>query len=246
LALLEGAKARLRPPFWAVKLISKLPLFHLDEVLFFVETPECVVALTLDDGPDAKLTPQVLDKLREHGARATFFLLGEAADRNAGTVKEIVEEGHEIGNHTWLDESSAALPERVFRDKLSRTHEVLTRAGATPRLFRPGGGWLGWRGHVVTIAKDEHDYRCVLGSVYPHDVRITSEKFIAADVLKRVRPGAIIILHEGEGKSDQPPRQRIVDILELVLKELSRRDYRVVTVSELSPPPSSTAASKSG
>jgi peptidoglycan/xylan/chitin deacetylase (PgdA/CDA1 family) len=234
LPLLEGIKARLlRPPFWAVKLISRLPLFRLNKVLLFVETPDRVVALTLDDGPDAELTPRVLVKLKDHGAKATFFLLGEAADRNAGTVKEIVSQGHEIGNHTWQDESSAGLPECVFRDRLSRTHEVLIRAGPTPRLFRPGGGWLGWRGQVVTIAKDEHDYRCVLGSVYPHDVRASSVGFIAADVLKRVRPGAIIVLHEGEGKPEQPPRQRIVEILEHVLQELSTRNYRVVTVSEL-------------
>lgn len=73
----------------------------------------------------------------------------------------------------------------------------------------------------------------MLGSVYPNDVRVYSDANVIKDVLKRVRKGGIIILHEGEGRPDQPPRARIVDILEQVLSELRRRGYRVVTVSEL-------------
>jgi peptidoglycan/xylan/chitin deacetylase (PgdA/CDA1 family) len=96
-----------------VKVIARLPFFHLRDVLFYVDTRECVVALTLDDGPDRELTPRVLRKLEEHDSKATFFLLGEAAKRNPRAIEEIAAQGHELGNHTWRDESSASLPEAV-------------------------------------------------------------------------------------------------------------------------------------
>lgn len=223
----------LRPPFWLVKVLSQLPLFQLRRVLFYVETNDPVVALTLDDGPAHELTEHVLKTLKDHDAKATFFLLGEAASRNQDVIQAIADQGHELGNHTWLDEGSASLPEADLREKLRATHELLTRGDRPVRLFRPGGGWLGWRGNVVTIAKAQHGYRCVLGSVYPNDVRIRSDSIIVKDVLRRIRKGGIIILHEGEGKPCQPSRTRVVGILEAVLPELRRRGLSVVTVSEL-------------
>jgi peptidoglycan-N-acetylglucosamine deacetylase len=219
--------------FWQVWVLARLPLFQLRHVLFYVKTKEPVVALTLDDGPDRAITRRVLKTLKNHDAKATFFLLGEAAQRNRRTVEAIAAAGHELGNHTWRDESSARLPKAIFRRKLAKTHRVLARHGSELRLFRPGGGRTGWRGHVVKIAKAQHGYRTVLGSVYPHDVRIRSDRVVVKSVLRVVREGAIIVLHEGTGKKDQPPRKRIVRILDEVLTELARRGYSVVTVSEL-------------
>jgi peptidoglycan/xylan/chitin deacetylase (PgdA/CDA1 family) len=164
-------------------MLRRLPFFR--HALFYVETTERVVALTLDDGPDSELTQCVLKTLEKHNAHATFFLLGEAAQRNRDIVDQIATQGHELGNHTCIDESSDGLSEHDLRQTLSKTHTVLTRGGRPVRLFRPGGGWLGWRGQVAIIAQDQHDYRCVLGSVYPNDVRIWSSKtcsigFVAA------------------------------------------------------------------
>jgi peptidoglycan/xylan/chitin deacetylase (PgdA/CDA1 family) len=221
----EIAGRLLRPPFWFLKLIASLPVFRLRDVVFFVERRSGVVALTLDDGPDPVVTPHVLDVLTAHNARATFFLLGERAERYPEVVRRIASEGHELGNHTWRDESSAALSPSALSESLARTQRVLGEFG-TVRLFRPGGGSLGG-GSVVALA-ERNGYRCVLGSVYPHDVRISSTDFIVKDVLKRVRGGAIIVLHEGMAE-----RARVTEILSRVLAELGRRNYTVTTVSDL-------------
>jgi peptidoglycan-N-acetylglucosamine deacetylase len=218
----------LRPPFWLLKLIASMPVSRLRDVVFFVEQRPGVVALTLDDGPHPVVTPSVLDVLAAHNARATFFLLGERASRNTEVVRAIASEGHELGNHTWQDERSASLSAAALSESVVRTEGVLGEFGKV-RLFRPGGGSLGG-GRVVTLA-ERHGYRCVLGSVYPHDVRISSTEFIVSDVLNRIRDGAIIVLHEGTTE-----RARVTDILSRVLPELERRKYTVTTVSALLDP----------
>jgi peptidoglycan/xylan/chitin deacetylase (PgdA/CDA1 family) len=210
----------LSPPFPLVRLAAAVRR----DVLFFVETNERVVALTLDDGPHPLVTPRVLDVLSRHGARATFFLLGSRAEGHPSVVRRIAAEGHELGNHTWEEECSACLPPLRFEQSLSRTHRVLTRFGAVC-LFRPGSGWTTRR--IVTVA-ERHGYRCVLGSVYPQDARVPFRRWIVKDVLRRARPGAIIILHEGTIE-----RARVTGVLDEVLRALRHRGYRVTTVSDL-------------
>jgi peptidoglycan/xylan/chitin deacetylase (PgdA/CDA1 family) len=110
-----------------IKVIQRLPLFHLRDVLFYVETSERVVALTLDDGPDRELTPRIMKTLNAYEAKATFFLLGEAAQRNQAAVAEIAAQGHEIGNHTWEDKSTAGLSQVPGRGVTRRQDRRLLR-----------------------------------------------------------------------------------------------------------------------
>ena len=166
----------------------------------------------------------MLDVLSQHQTLATFFLLGSSAELNPAVVRRIAAEGHELGNHTWEDECSARVPRRQLAESVSRTHRVLAKFGPV-RLFRPGAGWTTPK--VLAVARS-HGYRCVLGSVYPQDVHMRSNHRIVNEVLHRVRPGAIIVLHEGTSE-----RARVVPILEAVLQELRRRAYRVTTVSDL-------------
>lgn len=198
----------------------------LKDVVFFGATEERVIALTLDDGPHDILTPAILDLLGEHNARATFFMIGSrVASTERDVVERVVSEGHELGNHTWADKCSALLMPSALAESIDRTHDVLARFAAPIRVFRPGAGWVTpW----VLAAAKTHSYRCVLGSVYPQDVRIRSKDWITADVLARARPGAIVILHEGIAE-----RARVLPILAAVLPSLRALGYRVTTVSEL-------------
>jgi len=102
---------------------------------------------------------------------------------------------------------------------------VLRGAGARPRWARPGGGW--YTAAMVAVMH-RHGYRCALGSVYPYDPAIPWPPYAAWFILRNVRPGAIIILHEGNGRGPRTER-----VLATVLPELRRRGYRVVTLSEL-------------
>ena len=205
----------LRPPFTVVRFVAA----RVRRVVFFADVGRPVIALTLDDGPDPLVTPRVLDVLLAHGARATFFLLGEAARAHPEIVGRIVLEGHELGNHTERDEPTWRLSADELRTTLLDTHEVLTPF-APVTLFRPGSGWVSKR--ILDAAE-----RCVLGSVYPHDAHIRWGAYVAWDVLARVRPGALVVLHEGAG------RDRVVPVLERVLPALAARGYSVATASEL-------------
>lgn len=215
----------LGPPHALICLVQRV----VPGIVLCGRTREKVIALTLDDGPHAMVTPNVLDTLRAHHATATFFLIGSrvvATDR--GVVERIVREGHELGNHTWSDRCSALMKPGDLVRSVRRTHEALADFGAPIRLFRPGAGWVTpW----VLAAARPYRYRCVLGSVYPQDVRVRSEERIVADVLARARPGAIVVLHEGTLE-----RARVTRILDRILTDLRACGYRFTTVSDLLTP----------
>ncbi len=214
-----GVAALTRPGF----IIRWLARRHPD-VLFSMDTPEPLVALTIDDAPHLALTPAILDVLAEHGARATFFVIGERVPGNEGTVRRIVEEGHELGNHLMADAPSIRLSAAAFERQLLQTHDLLARFGPV-RWFRPGGGWYS-RGMLRQLRR--YGYRCALGSAYAYDCHIRSAWYVSRHILRNTRPGAVIILHDGHER-----RWRTVTVLRRVLPELERRGYQVVTLSEL-------------
>ncbi len=210
----------LRQPPWLVRMIAE----RTPGVLYFVDTPEPVVALTLDDGPDGDTTDRILQLLERHAARATFFLISDRIPGNEGVVAKIVEQGHEIGNHLTRDTPSIKLSPAEFEDALLEAHEVLSRF-ASPRWARPGGGWFS--ASMLNIM-GRHGYRCALASVYPYDPHIPFTAYTVRHVLSNTRPGAVIALHDGGTRG-----QRTLAALERILPELARRGFRVVTLSEL-------------
>ncbi len=207
-------------PAWIVSILAKRSL----GVLYLVDTQEPVVALTIDDGPDPIGTPRILDVLDQHDARATFFLITSHIPGNEEVVFRAVEEGHELANHLTADERSILLSPSEFERKLLESHDVLSRF-ADVHWFRPGSGW--YNAEMLSILH-EHGYRCVLGSVYPFDPQIPSAWFAARYVLRNVRPGSIIVLHDYGGRGE-----RTASALATILPELNRRGFRVVTLSEL-------------
>lgn len=206
-------------PNWIVALLAKR-----SQVAYFVETGEPVVALTIDDGPDPVTTPKILDVLKRHSARATFFLITSHVVGNEEAVARAVEEGHELANHLTTDEPSILLDGSEFERRLLESHEVLSQF-ADVRWFRPGSGW--YNAKLLSIL-DRHGYRCALGSIYPFDPQLPSAWFAARYVLSNVRPGSIIVLHDCGARGE-----RTVTALATILPELSRRGLRVVTLSEL-------------
>ena len=205
---------------WIVKILAK----RSPEVLYFVETQEPVVALTIDDGPDPVATSEILDVLRQHDARATFFLITDHIPGNEETLVCMVKEGHELANHLTADQPSIRLAPSEFERQLLVAHETLSRYSDVV-WFRPGGGW--YNTAMLSILK-KHGYRCVLGSVYPFDAKIGFSGFAARYVLWNVQPGSIIILHDHGARG-----KRTASTLATILPELNRRGFRVVPLSEL-------------
>ena len=138
--------------------------------LYFVQTNEKLIALTMDDGPDSITTRQMLSILQQYEAKATFFLIGERVNGNEKLVSEIVEQGHEIGHHMLTGQTTIRLPDEEFRRQFDQAHQILSRY-AEVRWFRPASGWYS-DDMIDYLTESEYDYQCVLGSVYPFDVQI--------------------------------------------------------------------------
>jgi peptidoglycan/xylan/chitin deacetylase (PgdA/CDA1 family) len=192
--------------------------------LYHVPVAERAVALTIDDGPDPATTPLILAQLRQHDAKATFFLISDRVRRREQLVAQMVAEGHEIGNHFTQDRPGIRLSTDAFTRDLEQAHAVLT-AFDTVRWARPGSGWYS---QAMVIAMARKGYRCALGSVYPYDPTIPSVAYASWFIRRNVRPGAVVVLHDGGSRGIRTART-----LRTVLPWLRQQGYRVVSLSEL-------------
>lgn len=189
---------------------------------YMVHTQEKVVALTFDDGPDPTDTPDVLDILKAKDVRATFFVLGQAAQANQNLLKRLIKDGHEIGNHSFNHDYQ----QRRLVEEMSKTdQEVFAATGTHTYFYRPPGGFLS-PSQLDTIKKNGHVV--ALWSVDSKDWCNPGPKQIVNNVLKSVFPGAIILLHDGGYH-----RVQTVKALEPLIDALRNRGYRFATLSEL-------------
>ena len=192
--------------------------------IFCGDTREHVVALTIDDAPHPDVTPGILRELRADGVRATFFILGANASAYPDLIDAIRADGHELANHLFTDRISARLSDRAFVDELRRTDELIQPQG-TPKWCRPGSGILTPR--LVRLMR-ENGYTPVAGTAYPVDLR-TSVGFTVNHFLQNIRPGAILVLHDGGAR-----RMNNIKVLSTLLPRIRQRGYRMVTLTELS------------
>ena len=193
-------------------------------VVYEVQTQAKVIALTIDDGPDAATTPEILRVLEQNGAHATFFIITSRVPGNEELLRRVVAEGHELGNHLVRDEPSLKLAPAEFQRQLLESHGALSRF-ARVRWFRPGSGKYDDR---MLATLEAHGYRCALGSVYPFDPQIRWSWFSRRFILSNVQPGSVVILHDWTSKG-----RRTVKTLSKVLPALQKRGFRVVTLTEL-------------
>ncbi len=193
--------------------------------LWRVNTSEPLVALTFDDGPDPVYTPQVLAILARHDIRATFFLVGKNAQQHPGLVEQIRQAGHGIGNHTGTMATTFFLPTEAFEEDLLRTETTLGINSSWPKFFRPAGGWI--RPAQLSRAKSL-GYTCVLGSAYAYDPYRPPVAYIRWAVVKNLRLGVIVVLHDSGGN-----RSNTIAALEGILAAAQTRRLRWITLSEL-------------
>ena len=193
------------------------------------------IALTFDDGP-SEWTPALLDVLREHGARATFFVLGSAVAGREGTLRRAVDEGHELGNHLDEHRDPVALSDEELVEQLQRAGRTIADAvGTPPRLVRPPYGHDARR--VSRVAASIGLGPTILVSIDPSDWRAPNAEGIVRHVLAAARPGAIVFLHDGvpppDGSAATSSRMPTVEAVAELMPKLASRGYRFVTVSEL-------------
>ncbi|MED1603198.1 polysaccharide deacetylase family protein [Alkalihalophilus marmarensis] len=188
------------------------------------------IALTFDDGPDPRYTPELLDVLSEYGVPATFFVMGARAERYPEILERINNEGHIIGNHTYwhpnlVEEGDIATLER----EVNQTEEVINDiVGYRTRLFRAPYGFL-YNQLVEKLA--EMDYSVIGWSLDTLDWREMPAEEIAYTVISNVNPGAIILMHDG-GEYDSD-RTNTIEAVRQLIPILQEQGFEFVTVPEL-------------
>lgn len=188
------------------------------------------VALTFDDGPDPDITPRVLDLLDDHQARATFFVIGRKAEQHPELAREIQSRGHLVENHTYRHPNGFAfLGPRGMEREIETAQDAIERAtGRRPTLFRaPAGIRNPWLDRVLA--------RTSLGLVSwtrrGFDTVTRDARRVADRLMRGLRAGDILLLHDGSSARGRAGRPVVLDALPRVLDALAARDLRGVPVS---------------
>jgi peptidoglycan/xylan/chitin deacetylase (PgdA/CDA1 family) len=183
-----------------------------------------MVALTFDDGPDPRGTPAVLDGLAREGVRATFFVLGRHAERWPDLVRRAADEGHAVGNHGYFHRKLHLRGPRYVREDLERGTEAIERAGAPrPRFFRAPHGF---RSPWVSAIARALGQTTVGWSLGVWDSDRPGAEAIATRTVGGARPGAILLLHDGDGYNPEGDRLQTADALPRIIDELHARGFQ--------------------
>ncbi|MFL5347664.1 MAG: polysaccharide deacetylase family protein [Hyalangium sp.] len=207
--------------------LSKARTFQVfGELYARVETPEKVVALTFDDGPSPANTPAVLELLARHQVKATFFMVGQNIEKHRELAARVLAEGHQLANHSYSHKRLVLHSPAFVEEEISRTDALLREVGVRGEiLFRAPYGkklfvlpWL--------LARDHR--KDILFDAVPDDDTTQDAGLITSRVLGAVRPGSIILLHDGWGA-----KPGTLEAAGRILESLKAQGYRFVTVSEL-------------
>ncbi len=195
------------PWSWGLPIVTRLPIRSQE------------VVLTFDDGPSPEVTPLILDALHRANVRAAFFVLGEAAERHPALLCRIVAEGHQIGIHSYRHRPFVLLPSRAIQTEVERTRAVILRAcpdAPATDWVRPPHGFKSLR--LLWLARRER-WRLAAWSLDSRDYRESDAGRVAEIVRHGLRPGAIVLLHDG-------PHQAVTaEALPLILAGLTAQGY---------------------
>ena len=191
-----------------------------------VETHEKVVALTYDDGPNPFGTQAVLDLLARRNVHATFFLVGNRVQQYPELAQKIWQAGHQVGNHSWSHSLLMFKTYATVWQEVEKTDLLLRQLGYTDEIYfrSPHGMKFISLPRVLNTMHKKN----ILFDVVAWDWRSPGAPKIARKVLHEVRPGSIILLHDGVGK--QSDTLKAVDHIITTLKD---RGFKFVTVAEL-------------
>jgi peptidoglycan/xylan/chitin deacetylase (PgdA/CDA1 family) len=185
------------------------------------------IALTFDDGPNSKATPQILDILKKNNVPATFFVLGKFIEKNKDIIKRTANEGHMIGNHTFTHASGNITDIAKIKREIEKTDALIYKySGITGKYFRPPFGYENWR---FLSEAELNDHAIILWSLDVGDwnQNKTSKDYISR-IKRRTKNGTIILLHDG-GSS----REAVIDALPIIIRDLKNKGYKFVTIDEM-------------
>lgn len=189
------------------------------------------IALTIDDGPDPDVTPQVLDLLERHGVQATFFIIGERAIRYPDVCREIVRRGHTIENHSQQHcHNFAFLGLAGFTRELQTAQTTLTTlTGQRPLFFRAPAGF---RNPFLEPVLRRLGLLLVSWSVRGFDTRVSNAGQVKHKLLKGLRSGAIVLLHDGHAARTQAGTPVILEVLPALINAAAASNLRFVSLRQ--------------
>ncbi|MRR12770.1 polysaccharide deacetylase family protein [bacterium] len=185
-----------------------------------------VVALTFDDGPWPVQTAAVLDILKAEGVHATFFVIGRQVYANPEIVRRIRAEGHLLGNHTQSHTELDRVGPAAVRQQIAEGQTAIQKvAGVKPTWFRPPGGHLS---AAVGTETQRYGLRIAMWTVDPQDWRRPRGGPLVFELLRTIKPGSIVLLHDGGGD-----RSSTIGSIAPVIHELKKQGYTFVTLDAL-------------
>ena len=198
------------------------PIVGTDVVPREIDPDKPMLALTFDDGPSAH-TDRLLDIFAKYGGKGTFFVVGNLIDGRKNTVKRIVAEGHELGNHSWNHRQLTNLSEEEITDQIMMTRaKIYDTVGVDSLIVRPPYGACN---DAVKAVGAKVGVSFVNWSVDTLDWKSKNATAVHNEIMKYASDGAIILCHD--------LHKTTVDAMETVIPELIKRGYQLVTVSEL-------------
>jgi peptidoglycan-N-acetylglucosamine deacetylase len=184
------------------------------------------IFLTFDDGPGGAYTDEILEVLEKNNAKATFFMLGQNAQRDPARVEAVLEAGHTLGNHTWDHPDMTTLTRAQMDSQIGRTQNLLESHGAEVNCFRPPYGAYNTQvTNAITAAGLQRQ-------MWNEDTKDWSRPGVDAivNVLLGATPGDVVLMHDGGGD-----RSQTVEALEIALPQLAAKGYKFGISPKCSP-----------
>lgn len=182
------------------------------------------IAMTFDDGPNATLTPRLLDLLAAHKMKVTFFVVGENAAEHPEILKRAVREGHEIANHSWSHPNLGQMGDEGVRRELQKTDDAIKAAiGTRPTLLRPPYGSITPRQR--NWINEAFGYRIIIWDVDPLDWKRPGPSVVTSRIVTETKPGSIILAHDIHPAT--------IEAMPATFDQLEAKGFKFVTVSEL-------------
>lgn len=194
--------------------------------LYGIETSDKIVALTFDDGPDARFTPLILDILKENSVQATFFVVGKNAEENPEILLRIKDEGHEIANHTYSHPEMKNISPEELLAQVKKTDTVVQNiTGQNTPFMRPPKGVIDGR-QLEILA--EGGYQTALWNICLENKECKSPQEMAQRIITNIQPGNVVLMHDG-----RLDRTFTVKALPILIKGLKDKGFSFTTLSKL-------------
>lgn len=204
---------------------SEIPHTAQDSVCLSNQTKGAGVTnifLTFDDGPNEPYTSQILDILKENEARATFFVCGKGVERFPHITRRILDEGHSLGNHAYSHSMFLTVTGFMKKEIEKTSALILKTTGVKTRLFRPPWGIATpWLKRYLKA----NNYQIILWDINSYDWAEIPASSIEGTVLKKARPGAVILFHDGKNSKHHHNRSQTVRALPAIIKTLKQKGF---------------------